>query len=89
MREKVTGLQARTALPVFVGFGIKDAATAKAIGEVADGVVVGSALVRTMGEHRELERSQTAENDRGLDTLDSQLTAQVSELRVALDTLTS
>jgi len=89
VREKVTGLQARTALPVFVGFGIKDAATAKAIGEVADGVVVGSALVRTMGEHRDPVRSQAPENDRGLDTIDSQLTAQVSELRVALDTLTS
>ncbi len=75
VRAKVTGLQARTALPVFVGFGIKDGATAKAIGEVADGVVVGSALVRTMGENE------------GLEVIDARLKAQVSELRVALDSL--
>ncbi|MEJ2405756.1 MAG: tryptophan synthase subunit alpha [Candidatus Thiodiazotropha sp.] len=35
----------RTTLPVGVGFGIKDAATAAAVGEMADAVVVGSALV--------------------------------------------
>jgi tryptophan synthase alpha chain len=34
-----------TALPVCVGFGIKDAASAGAVAAVADGVVVGSALV--------------------------------------------
>ncbi|SMM99554.1 Tryptophan synthase alpha chain [uncultured Candidatus Thioglobus sp.] len=32
-------------LPVGVGFGIKDAATAKAVAKVADAVIVGSALV--------------------------------------------
>ncbi|WXU00597.1 MAG: Tryptophan synthase alpha chain [Catillopecten margaritatus gill symbiont] len=32
-------------LPVGVGFGIKDAATAKAVSESADAVIVGSALV--------------------------------------------
>lgn len=35
-----------TQLPLGVGFGIKDAATAKAIGQVADAVVVGSALIK-------------------------------------------
>lgn len=35
-------------LPVGVGFGIKDAASAAAIGQVADAVVVGSALVARM-----------------------------------------
>lgn len=37
-----------TTLPVAVGFGIKDAASASAIARVADGVVVGSALVDTL-----------------------------------------
>jgi tryptophan synthase alpha chain len=32
-------------LPVAVGFGVRTAAQARAIAEVADGVVVGSALV--------------------------------------------
>ncbi len=37
-------------LPVGVGFGIKDAASAAAVGQVADAVVVGSALVTRMSE---------------------------------------
>ncbi|MDE0038076.1 MAG: tryptophan synthase subunit alpha [Gammaproteobacteria bacterium] len=36
-------------LPVLVGFGIKDGASAAGIAPHADGVVVGSALVETMG----------------------------------------
>ena len=32
-------------LPIGVGFGIKDAESAQAVSRVADGVVVGSALV--------------------------------------------
>ena len=32
-------------VPVVVGFGVKDAATARQVAEVADGVVVGSALI--------------------------------------------
>lgn len=35
-----------TQLPLGVGFGIKDAATAAALGKVADAVVVGSALIK-------------------------------------------
>jgi tryptophan synthase alpha chain len=41
----VQRIRARTALPVCVGFGIKDAQAASAVARVADGVVVGSALV--------------------------------------------
>jgi len=37
-------------LPVLVGFGIRDAATAAAMAPHADGVVVGSALVQAMAE---------------------------------------
>jgi tryptophan synthase alpha chain len=38
-------------LPVGVGFGIKDAATAAAIAEVADAVVVGSAIVQRIADN--------------------------------------
>jgi len=38
-------IKRHTALPVAVGFGVRTAAQARAIAEVADGVVVGSALV--------------------------------------------
>ena len=37
-------------LPVAVGFGIRDAASAGAVAKVADGVVVGSALVARMAQ---------------------------------------
>jgi tryptophan synthase alpha chain len=39
-----------TDLPVAVGFGVSNAATAKAVASVADGVVVGSALIRAVAE---------------------------------------
>jgi tryptophan synthase alpha chain len=39
-------------LPVAVGFGIKDAASASAVAAVADGVVVGSALIDTVAKAR-------------------------------------
>lgn len=37
-------------VPVAVGFGISDAAQARAVGRLADGVIVGSALLRRMEE---------------------------------------
>jgi tryptophan synthase alpha chain len=43
--EAVTRIKRHTILPVAVGFGVRTAAQARAIGRAADGVVVGSALV--------------------------------------------
>lgn len=37
-----------TNVPVGVGFGISDAASAKAMGSVADAVIVGSAFVKSL-----------------------------------------
>lgn len=47
---RVAVIKKHTKLPVCVGFGIKDAATAADVARVADGVVVGTALVRLMTE---------------------------------------
>ncbi|MGB0714194.1 MAG: tryptophan synthase subunit alpha, partial [Gammaproteobacteria bacterium] len=47
---KLAEIRAVTDLPIGVGFGIRDGATAAAVARVADAVVVGSALVRQMGE---------------------------------------
>jgi tryptophan synthase alpha chain len=44
-------------VPVGVGFGIRDAATAKAIGKVADAVVIGSRLIQLIDN---LPREQVA-----------------------------
>ena len=37
-------------MPVAVGFGVKDAATAHQVASVADGVVVGSAFISAVKE---------------------------------------
>jgi tryptophan synthase alpha chain len=47
-------------VPVYVGFGIKDAATAKACAEYADGVIVGSALVASLAECRNPAEAEAA-----------------------------
>ena len=44
----VARIKRHTHLPVAVGFGVKDADSAAAIAGVADGVVVGSALVEAL-----------------------------------------
>jgi len=44
----VARIKAHTHLPVAVGFGVKDAASAAAIAANADGVVVGSALIEAL-----------------------------------------
>ncbi|MEE9413457.1 MAG: tryptophan synthase subunit alpha, partial [Methylococcales bacterium] len=43
--RKLEQIRSLTDMPVGVGFGVKDAETAHAIGRLADGVVVGSALI--------------------------------------------
>lgn len=46
--EKVKSIKQKTSLPIGVGFGIRDAATATATAKIADAVVVGSRLVRVV-----------------------------------------
>jgi tryptophan synthase alpha chain len=59
-------------VPVGVGFGIRDAATARAVGAVADAVVIGSRLVQLL---------EAAPRDRV-----AQVGAQfIAEMRAALD----
>jgi len=41
-------IRAHTYVPVGVGFGIRDGATARRIGSVADAVVVGSRIVQEL-----------------------------------------
>ena len=45
VKSKVAELRAFTNLPINVGFGISDAASARAVADVADGVVIGSKLI--------------------------------------------
>jgi tryptophan synthase alpha chain len=49
--DAVARLKAATDLPVAVGFGVRTPEQAADIGQVADGVVVGSALVELVAKH--------------------------------------
>jgi tryptophan synthase alpha chain len=70
----VPRIKAHVKVPVGVGFGIRDAASAQAVARVADAVVVGSALV----QHLEAQpRERVAEAARGF----------IAGLRAALDEL--
>ncbi|MFT3978680.1 MAG: tryptophan synthase subunit alpha [Sphingomonas bacterium] len=51
IEEAVARLKAATDLPVAVGFGVRTPEQASAIARVADGVVVGSAIVDLVGRH--------------------------------------
>jgi tryptophan synthase alpha chain len=53
VRRDVARIKGMTALPVAIGFGISTPSQAAAIAPLADGVVIGSALVRLIGEKGE------------------------------------
>lgn len=56
----VQRLRAASALPVCVGFGISGPAQAAAVARIADGVVVGSAIVRAAGDSVKAAATLTA-----------------------------
>ena len=49
----VSALRARTTLPLAVGFGISTPDQAAAVAQIADGVIVGSAIVRIVEQNRD------------------------------------
>jgi tryptophan synthase alpha chain len=71
--DRVGLIRAKVSVPVQVGFGIKDGAAAAALSGHADGVVIGSAVVRTMGANADPNERLSA------------LRSQVSEYRTAID----
>ena len=56
----VARIKRHTDLPVAVGFGVKNAASARAIAEGADGVVVGSALIDVLAKSLDKDGKATA-----------------------------
>ena len=61
VRGRLAELRRLTPLPVGVGFGVRDAATAAALAPLADAVIVGSAVVSRIAEHRGDTARMTAE----------------------------
>lgn len=74
--EHLAPLRRMTELPLCVGFGIRDGASAAEVGKVADGVIVGSALV-----------SRIAANAETPEAIPAELKAVLGEMRQALDAL--
>jgi tryptophan synthase alpha chain len=69
---RLPAIRARAKVPIGVGFGIRDAASAQAVARVADAVVVGSRLIEAMenapaGEAVQAARDVLAEMRRAID----------------------
>ncbi|MEH6609840.1 MAG: tryptophan synthase subunit alpha [Halioglobus sp.] len=79
--EKLALIRGHTDLPLAVGFGIKDAASARSIAAVADGVVVGSALVSLL--------AQAADNGDPAEAAITAATALLADIRQGIDSITS
>ncbi len=76
VQTKVAELRLHTQLPVAVGFGVKDAATAKTIAGLADGVVVGSVLISKIEGN--LDSPEQAKKE---------IIELLASMRLAMDTL--
>ena len=72
VKARVAEIRAKTNLPIGVGFGVKDSATAKSVAAFADAVVVGSRMVVA------IEQSNEA-------NLLSNIAQLTQELRAAID----
>ena len=72
--NKLAEIKANANLPVAVGFGVKDAETAKVVADIADGVVVGSTLISKIEAHLD-----------NLDTAKHEIVELLSSMRQAMD----
>lgn len=72
IEQKIPQLRKHIKLPIGVGFGIRDAATAKAVAKLCDGVVVGSRIVQQIEDSTE-------------QNVIANVSRLVNELRVAID----
>jgi len=57
LTDFVAGVRKHTDLPLCVGFGIGTPEQARAVGQIADGIIVGSACVKTIGEAADPKRT--------------------------------
>ena len=79
----VARIKGHTDLPVCVGFGVKTASQAKAIGASADGVVVGTAVVNAIANVLGPNGTVTADPAEAVATLVRGLADGVAEARLA------
>jgi tryptophan synthase alpha chain len=58
LSENVGWLRSQTTLPICIGFGISSPDQVRALAPVADGLIVGSALVRRLADAQKLSRDE-------------------------------
>ncbi len=81
VNDAVARIKRHTSLPVAVGFGVRDAARARAIAEGADGVVVGSALIDVLRESLDKDGKATAGTVKAVTNLVASLAEGVRSVR--------
>jgi tryptophan synthase alpha chain len=81
--EAVRRIKSHTDLPVCVGFGVKTAEQARAIGASADGVVVGTAIVNAVANVLGPKGEMTADPAEAVATLVAGLAQGVRQARLA------
>jgi tryptophan synthase alpha chain len=81
VKAAVARIKRHTALPVAVGFGVKTAAHAGAIAAVADGVVVGSALIDALKQSLDGDMKATKSSVKAVTDLVAALAAGVRGAR--------
>ncbi|GIK79520.1 MAG: tryptophan synthase subunit alpha [Pseudorhodoplanes sp.] len=79
--QAVARIKRHTDLPIAVGFGVRDAARARAIAQGADGVVVGSALVEVLAKSLDKDGKATPATVPGVAALVSSLADGVRSAR--------
>ncbi|HXD46285.1 MAG TPA: tryptophan synthase subunit alpha [Pseudolabrys sp.] len=82
----VARIKKHTSLPVAVGFGVRDAASARAIAGGADGVVVGSALVEVVRKSLDKDGKAGANTVKAVAALVSELAEGVRSAKRAMAT---
>ena len=73
LNESVTWLRGQTDLPICIGFGISGVDTAKQLAPVADGLIVGSAIIRRVFESSDRETAKAS------------VSTFIKDLRTAID----
>ena len=81
VNDAVAHIKRHTSLPVAVGFGVRDAARARAIAEGADGVVVGSALIDALRETLDKDGKATGATVKAVTNLVASLAEGVRSVR--------
>ncbi len=56
MKDTLSLIKAKTTSPIAVGFGISSPEEAATVAKLADGVIVGSAIVRLISEGKDIKR---------------------------------